>query len=263
MALSNFPELYERWLVGPMFQPWAEIVVDRTHLTAGERVLDVACGTGVVARLVMKHLSGSGHVVGVDLSPQMLALARAIEPRVDWRAGNASAMPLHDGERFDVVLCHQGLQFFPDKPAAAREMRRAMGRGGRLVVGVWKSLDDTPFVRDLHRVAERRLGAFVDRRHSCGDPAALEQLFIEAGFEDVRVESLTRTIRFAAPAMFVRLNSSAVVGMSTGSSTMADDERARLSELIAEDSAEVIRRYTDADGLAFELGAYIVTAHAT
>ena len=262
MNLSSFPDLYERWLVGPLFQPWAEIVLDRAHLAPGDRVLDVACGTGIVARIATQRLAGKGKVVGIDVSPPMLAVARAVEPGIDWRQGNASALPLHDDERFDVVVCHQGLQFFPDKPAAAREMSRAIARGGRLVVAVWTSLEETPFVRDLCRVAERRLGAFIDRRHSFGDRAALERLIAEAGFEDVQVEHLTRTIRFADPDVFVRLNSHAFVGMSGASSTMAEDERARISDLIVADSAGVVRTYTDTEGLAFELGANVAMARS-
>lgn len=260
---SNFPEMYERWLVGPLFQPFAEIVLDRARLASGDRVLDVACGTGIVARLAMKRLAGNGQVVGVDVNPQMLAVARAAEPGIDWREGNAGALPLRDGERFDRVLCHQGLQFFPDKPAAVREMRRAMDRGGRLIVAVWRSLEETPFFRELHQVAERRLGSFVDRRHSFGDRTELERFIAEAGFEDIRVESHTRTIRFAESSMFVRLNSNALVGMSAAASTMTDDERARLRDLIAEDAAEVFRQYTDGEGLAFELGANVATARAS
>jgi len=87
-------------------------------------------------------------------------------------------------------------------------------------------------------------------------------LIVEARFEDVEVERLTTTIRFTDPAMFVRLNSNALVGMSAGSSTMTDEDRARLSVLIADDSAEVARNYTDAEGLAFELGANVATARA-
>jgi hypothetical protein len=152
------------------------------------------------------------------------------------------------------------MQFFPDRPAAVREMRRALDGRGRLLVAVWKSLDEVPFIRDLHTVAERHLGAFVDRRHGFGDPAALEQLIAEGGFHDVHVESVTCRIRFAESTMFVRLNSNAVVGMGVPSSTMSNDERNHLAELIAEDAADVVRQYSDGDGLAFELGANVVTA---
>lgn len=109
-------------------------------------------------------------------------------------------------------------------------------------------------------MAERHVGAFVDRRHAFGDSAALEQLIAEGEFHDVHVESVTCRIRFAESTMFVRLNSNAVVGMGVPPSTMSDDERNRLADLIAGDAADVVRQYSDAEGLAFELGANVVTA---
>jgi len=82
-------------------------------------VLDIACGTGIVARVAEERLGGAGYFVGIDLSPEMLAVARAVAPGIDWREGNASSLPLREREQFDVVVCRQGLQFFSDKPAAA------------------------------------------------------------------------------------------------------------------------------------------------
>ena len=119
MNQASFPEMYERWLVGPLFRPWAEMTLEEVRVSPDDRILDIACGTGIVARLASERLGDAGHVVGVDLSPDMLAVARALAPDVDWREGNASALPLRDGEQFDVVVCQQGLQFFPDRPAAA------------------------------------------------------------------------------------------------------------------------------------------------
>lgn len=89
----SFPELYERKLVGPLFRPWAEAILDIVAPAAGERVLDVACGTGIVGRLASERVGPTGRVVGVDLSPGMLAMARAVAPSIEWREGNAVALP--------------------------------------------------------------------------------------------------------------------------------------------------------------------------
>jgi ubiquinone/menaquinone biosynthesis C-methylase UbiE len=102
MNQLSFPEMYERWLVGPLFRPWAEVILEEVALTPGDRFLDIACGTGIVARLARERLGDTGHVVGIDVSPQMLAVARAAAPGIDWREGNATALPLQDGEQFDV-----------------------------------------------------------------------------------------------------------------------------------------------------------------
>src|SRR5687768_12626895 len=116
MNQPSFPEMYERWLVGSLFRPWAEMTLDEVELSPGDRVLDIACGTGIVARVAKERLGDAGHVAGIDISPDMLAVARAVAPAIDWRQGSASALPLHDGEQFNVVVCQQGLQFFPEKP---------------------------------------------------------------------------------------------------------------------------------------------------
>jgi len=137
LGRANFPENYERWLVGPLFRSFAERTLDEVQPSRGQRILDIACGTGIVARLAKERIGAAGHVVGVDISSDMLAVARAVAPSIDWREGNAGALPLHRGEQFDIVVCQQGLQFFPDKPAAAGEMRRALTRGGRLAVSTW------------------------------------------------------------------------------------------------------------------------------
>ena len=106
------------------------------------------------------------------------------------------------------------------------------------------------------------VGAFVDRRHSFGDALALERLIGDAGFEEVHVDRLVRTIRFDDPTLFVRMNTMALVGMSPASSTMNEQERANLVDVIVNESAEVVRQYADADGLSFELGANVAKARA-
>jgi len=256
----SFPEMYERWLARPLFRPWAEIALDRVKLSSGDRVLDIACGTGVVARVAKERLGGSGCVVGVDLSPDMLAVARAAEPSIEWREGNAVALPLHEQEHFDVVVCQQGLQFFPDKPAAITQMRRALKKGGRLAVSTWRSDDEIPFFRELRRVAERHLGAIADRRHSFGDASPLEALLREKGFEDVQARTISRTIRFENGEPFLRLNTMALIGMSAAGKAMDEREQKRIVETIISESAPVLSLYASGSGIAFDLTTNLVTA---
>lgn len=256
----SFPQMYERWLVRPLFQPWAEMTLDEVELSDGDRVLDVACGTGIVARVAQKRLGKGGYVVGIDTSRDMLAVAHAVAPDIEWREGNASALPLKDDERFDVVACQQGLQFFPDKPAAAAQMRRALAEGGRLAVTTWRSDDEIPFFRELRQVAEQRLGAISDRRHGFGDAAAIEALLRDAGFKEVRSKVLSRTIRFEVGAPLLRLNAMALVGMSAADKAMTDQERKELVEKVVGDSVPIQQAYTDGSTLAFEVRTNLATA---
>jgi ubiquinone/menaquinone biosynthesis C-methylase UbiE len=260
MNQTSFPEMYERWLVMPLFRPWAELTLDEVKLAPGDRVLDIACGTGIVARVARERLGNTGRVVGVDVSPDMLAVARTVAPDIDWREGNASSLPLNKGEQFEIVVCQQGLQFFPDKAGAVTEMRRALSGRGRLAVATWRSDDEIPFFRELRTVAERHLGAIADQRYSFGDAARLEGLLRDAAFENVQVKTLSREIRFNDGEPFVRLNTMAFVGMSAAGKTMGDDERKRVMEAIIQESVPVLQQYSDGSGLTFELRTNLATA---
>lgn len=260
MNQSSFPEMYERWLVGPLFRPWAELTLDELKLSPGDRLLDIACGTGIVARVAKARLGDTGHIVGIDVSSDMLGVARAIAPDIDWREGNASSLTLNEGEQFDVVVCQQGLQFFSDKTQAIAQMRQALAEHGRLAVATWRSDDEIPFFRELRRVAERHLGAITDQRYAFGDAALLEGLLRNAGVHDILVTTVERMIRFDDGEPFIRLNTMAFVGMSTAGKAMNDDERKRVMENIIKESAPVLRQYSVGSELSFELRTNLATA---
>ncbi len=259
---SSFPEIYEQVLVGPLFEPWVESLLADVRLISGDRVLDIACGTGIVARIAKKQLGPSGTVVGVDLNPQMLAVARRAAPAIDWREGNAAALPLQDKERFEVILCQQGFQFFPDQAAAARQMRSAVADGGRLGISTWRADEEFPLLRELRSIAEQHLGPISDRRHSLGDPGPVEAVLRAAGFRDVRSKRETRVIRFSDGPAFVRMNAMALVSMSAASTGIGDAERQRLVAAIARDSADLVRLHTDGGRFTYELGTNVTLAQA-
>jgi len=257
---ASFPEMYEHCLVGPLFLPWARVLIDRTAPARGESVLDVACGTGIVARTAKASVGSEGRVVGIDVSGPMLAMARSVAPAIDWREGNAGALPLGAGEQFDVVFCQQGLQFFPDKPAAARQFRRAVAPGGRLAVATWRPDAEIPMFKELRAIAERHLGPVVDLRHSFGETGPLEWLLAESGFREVRVDTLSDIARFDDGLVFARLNTMALAGMSATAKSMTDDERGRVVSAIVGDSGEVLADYADGSGIAFEVRTNVAIA---
>jgi ubiquinone/menaquinone biosynthesis C-methylase UbiE len=261
-AQASFPEIYEQALVGPLFRPWVDPLLDDVELEPGRRVLDIACGTGIVARIAKERLGSTGTVVGVDLNPQMLVVARHMAPTVDWREGDAGALPLRAGEAFEIVLCQQGFQFFPDRAAAARQMHRALVKGGRAGVSTWRPDEEFPVLHELRRIAERHVGSIPDRRHSLGDPAPLEAVLREAGFHDVRSKHLSRTIRFPDGSVFVRLNAMALIGMSVQAGGLDEDERQRIVRAIVADSADVVRAHTDDAGFAYDIGTNVILGRA-
>jgi ubiquinone/menaquinone biosynthesis C-methylase UbiE len=259
---ASFAEIYEEALVGPLFDPWVAALLDDAELKPPARVLDVACGTGIVARRAKERLGAKGSVVGIDLNPQMLAVARRQAPEVDWREGNAGALPLRDGEAFDVALCQQGFQFFPDRAAAARQMHRALRKGGRAAVSTWRPDTEFPVLHELRGIAERHIGHVDDRRHSLGEPGPLEAVLRDAGFHDVRSKRYARQIRFRDGSVFARLNATALISMSAQAGALDNEARQRVIETIVRDSAELVGRNTDEAGFSFEIGTNVVVAAA-
>lgn len=258
----SFPEMYEQELVGPLFRVWAAPMLDAVALAHGDRLLDIACGTGIVGRVARERLGATGTVVGIDVNPAMLAVARQITAAVEWREGPAEALPLREREQFDVAVCQQGLQFFPDRPAAVREMRRALVPGGRLGLSTWRPDEELPVLRELRRIAEVHTGPILDRRHSFGEAGPVETLLREAGFTGVRSRTETREVRFRDGVGFLRLNAMALVGMSARANEVSDSEREQLVARIVRDSGDVLRAHTTGEGFGYDIAATVVTARA-
>ena len=261
-AAITFTEIYERVLVKPLFRPFAEELVGRLNAARGDSLIDVACGTGIAARIARERLGSDAKIVGVDVAPAMLAVARSVDSTIDWRDGNATSLPVAGNERFSLLTCHQGLQFFPDKPAALREMRRVLAPGGHVAIATWRSLQDLPAALELNNIAERHVGQIVDVRHSLGSADALKSLLTDAGFQDVRVDLFSHDVRFSDGPLYARLNATAVVGMSEKGKGMSEAERLEVAGRIAADSQDAIARYTKNGEWVFPLTANIATARA-
>ena len=257
---TSFTEIYERVLVAPLFRPFAEQLVAWVAPTRGDTVIDVACGTGIVARVARERLGPEARIVGVDIAPAMLAVARTADPTIDWRQGNAVSLPVSADEHFTVLTCHQGLQFMPDKAAAIREMRRVLAPGGRVAIATWRSLEEHPGVRELNAVAERHVGQITDSRHSVGDAAALNRLLAESGFGHVNVQTVRHDVQFADGALFARLNAMAVIGMSEKGKALNEVERGELAGRIAAESRDVIAKATKNGTFVLPLSTNIATA---
>jgi ubiquinone/menaquinone biosynthesis C-methylase UbiE len=154
----------------------------------GERVLDVACGTGSVARHAAPLVGADGKVIGLDLNPGMLAVARALPAppgaTIEWLEGNATSLALPD-DAFELVLCQQGLQFFPDRGAALREMRRVLAEGGRVAISVWQALPRHPVYEALFEATAPHLGAniaAIDLSFHYGMPTNYERYWMRPAF---------------------------------------------------------------------------------
>lgn len=203
---GNAARLYEQGIVPTMSKPLTEMMFEYVSLQDGDRVLDVACGTGIIARVVTERFSHISSIVGVDLNPGMLEVARENTPTtgisIEWRQGDARELPLPDNS-FDVVLCQHGLQFIPDKVAALREMKRVLVSGGRLAFTVWG--EPTPYQASLAESLRRHVSDAAAT--SCLAPFALrdvgiiENLLDETGFRITQMQKLVLMRHLPASAL--------------------------------------------------------------
>ena len=201
------PEIYAEHLVPAVFAPWAPVLLDAAAVGIGHTVLDVACGTGVVAAAAAERVGPSGAVTGVDINPGMIAVAARTQG-VRWARANAARLPFPDGG-FDRVLCQAGLQFVPDRLGALREMGRVLRPGGRVALLVWRALHHSPgfaaLADALQAVVGPEAAAVMRAPFVFGDdPRPLVTLLDSAGFGDVDVQARAGTVRFASVEAFVR-----------------------------------------------------------
>ncbi|MCC5907654.1 MAG: methyltransferase domain-containing protein [Balneolaceae bacterium] len=189
--LKNTATNYEKLMVPALFVSWAERVLDEAGVEPGDRILDVACGTGIVARIAIKRTGSNGtSVTGLDPNPGMLAVAESKMSTTEWKEGVAEEIPFED-ESFDVVVSQFGLMFFQDKSEALREMVRVLAPGGRLVVAVFDSLDNNPGYRAMTeifaQVAGEEVADALRGPFSLGDTEKLKELCSKSGLSSAKV----------------------------------------------------------------------------
>jgi len=258
MAAANFADIFEDVLVPVIFRPWAEELLDRFPVSPSERVLDIGCGTGIVARLIRERNGSAADIQGVDLSPLMVEKARQIAPDIEWHQAGADALPLPDGA-FDVIVCQQAFQFFPDRAAALREMRRVLIDGGRVAIATWRPIEEAPLFAGLEAAAHTLFGPRPDRRYSFGDGRAIVELLEVAGFRDVAATVITRTERVPDARTFVRLNLAATYPPIN---EMGDRERESALDDMMNEARETLDRHADGKGLVHPTRSNLVTARA-
>lgn len=261
--MDNPAEIYESYMVPVLFGPSAERMLDAARPEPGERVLDVGCGTGIVARRAARR-AGTGRIVGLDASPGMLVVARAAAVReqqvIDWREGRAEALPFPDGE-FDLVLCQYALMFFADQAAALAEMRRVLAADGRAVLSVFQEMGRHPFYEKLDRVIHRHLGGSgVGDIFALGDAADLRDRVVKAGFTRVEIEPFSLMARFPDPDGFlageIAVDTAAIPAMQH----LDAAGRANLTARIRSEMEASLAEVTVADHVQLPFHVHVVRA---
>jgi SAM-dependent methyltransferase len=253
-------EAYEEFLVPPVFGPWAEFVVGLADPRPGERILDIACGTGAATRPAAQR---AGSAVGLDRDAAMIEVARRQHKTascvIEWRCGNACDLNFANAT-FDLCLCLQGLQHFSARERALEEMRRVLKSSGRLVAAVWAQIEHTPGLDAVRLALEDEQidpGAFR-RPFALGNPGALESLVNGAGFSDVQVRPHERPAWFASVEAFLL---ALAVGSAASREALQQVSRERWSAFSA-GVQQRLARFVGPAGLVFPYRAHVVLAKA-
>jgi ubiquinone/menaquinone biosynthesis C-methylase UbiE len=241
--------VYDDVFVPRLFTPWAQVLLDEVGIRPGEAVLDVACGPGSVTRLAAERVGPTGRVVGCDFSAAMLALARgkatpSEAAPVEYVEAPADALPVAV-ESFEVAVCQQGLQFFPDQSAALDELYRALRPGGRLGIAVWSAIGDSPVFQAMYEALSEATGDELADRYRAGpwglaEARDLHGLILAAGFEDVRVELRTVDVAFeGGAAQFA--TTLAASGIAAEIEALPPEQRRELSQAFEKRTSRLTR----------------------
>jgi ubiquinone/menaquinone biosynthesis C-methylase UbiE len=264
--MPNPAEGYESYMVPTLFGPCATNLIEAADPRPGERILDLGCGTGIVARQVASRMGATGKVTGIDVSPNMLAVARVAAERekmtIEWREGNAEQLPFADSS-FDLVLCQFALMFVTNKAVALAEMRRAVTEDGRVLISVWQSLDRHPFYQTLHRVIRERLGmSALQEIFALGSAEELRVLAAGAGFRRVELKSFSLTARFPNPDAFIageiEVDTAAIPSMQH----LDSQSREAIVATITADMQSPLKEVTHENHVVLPFHGYIVIARS-
>lgn len=263
---SNPAEVYERYLGRSIADPFTRVLLEHAAPKRGERVLDLAAGTGSVARHVAPLIGTEGRVVAVDINPAMLAVGRAMPApagaTIEWLEGDAVKLELPDAT-FDLVLCQQGLQFFPDRAAALREMRRVLAPDGRVAISVWQTLDRHPVYQALFEATARHLGvplSVVDVSFSLGDPEELRLVLRDGGFDAIDIAPRSLEVTLQSPQRFVQLTVRGAATSVPAFARLDGEAQSALVKAVAGEMAPVIGRNRRGDELTFPMHTNIAIA---
>jgi SAM-dependent methyltransferase len=249
--------MYEELFVPALFEQWGSVVASAAGIGPGQRVLDVACGTGVLAMAALERVGREGAVVGLDRNPDMLGVARRKSEWVEWREGRAESLPFPDAS-FDAVASQFGLMFFEDRAGALREMMRVLRPGGRLAVAVCDALERSPGYAALAELLERLFGERIANAFrapfALGDEQRLLSLCGDAGIAGASVRRHDGTVRFASINAMISTERACIFTLG---GLLDDGQFARLLD----EAQSALRRFAgDGGKVAFQMPALVITA---
>jgi ubiquinone/menaquinone biosynthesis C-methylase UbiE len=250
-------EVYDDRFVPALFAHWGPVMCEIAGIRTGDRVLDVACGTGALTRAALERAGPQGKVVGIDPNQDMLAVARRRNPDIDWREGRAEAIPFPDAS-FDAVASQFGFMFFEDRAGALREMMRVLRPGRRLAVAVCDAVERSPgyaaFAALLQRLFGKQVADAFRAPFILGDREKLRGICDEAGLAHAEISRRNGLVRFSSIDALVSTERACVWTLG---GVLSDDQFARLLD----ESKRALKPFVGPDGeIAFDMPALIIAA---
>jgi len=259
---GDSPAAYEEYLVPGFFKPWADKLVQLSSPSPGSDILDVACGTGIVARTAASELGSDSRVTGLDINLQMLNKASEMAEKegleIEWQQGDAGDLPFEDN-RFDHLFCQQAVQFFPEPQQVLGEMNRVMKADGTLALNILRPIHHNPaysiLADELEKHAGETAGTMMRSPFPDWDQKTIRNMVAEAGFGDIRIQLEIISMRYPSPEEFLR--------REAASSPLAGEieamEPERVMKLV-DDLNRSLEAYTDDRGVVFPMETYMIAA---
>ena len=202
---GSVPANYDQYLGPILFEPYALDLVDRLKKDQVKDVFELACGTGRVTRHLADLIPDGGSLTAADLNPGMIEVARSKiqSDKIKWMTADAQELPFDDGS-FDHMVCQFGVMFFPDKEKSFREAKRVLKSGGKYIFNTWETVEKNPRISVIWKVINEVFGKepadfFMKGPHSFHDKNKIEQLLTNAGFKNIRIETVATTPTYNKP----------------------------------------------------------------
>ena len=206
LITDDYVKMHEDYFVPAIYAQWAHHVTELAAIESGHEVLDVACGTGILARTALLEVGMRGKVTGLDHNEKMLAKARQLGPAIDWQIGDAAALPF-EADSFDRVMCQFALMYMKNRVAAIKELLRVTRPNGLIVVATWAQLVKSPAYRAFIELTRQLIGSKVARKLSepwaLGSPGRMDSLLLSSGVNEFECHERPGVARFPSVEAFV------------------------------------------------------------
>lgn len=263
-APQNPAQVYDQYFGPSMFTSSAKPLMAHASLSPGQKVLDLACGSGVVTEIVAAAVGSGGSVVGLDFSPPMLEVARSKTfsgASAEWVQADAANIPFPD-DTFDAVVCQHGFQFFPDRLAAANEVKRVLKPGGRLAFTVWADASEHPLYEAVFKSVATKIDVpyeSVSTPFKFGELSALSSLLSEAGFNDVSQATESFEVSFPSPDRWAQLSVMGAAAAVPAFGELSNEQRISVASEVAEELGDLLQSHVQGDFVVVPMKSHYAT----